>query len=117
MIHKVRTPRPGSDLPLYFGGSFNPIHHGHLITARAVAETLGYFRVVLVPSAQAPHKPVSADMADAQHRLAMCQRAVAGSNLFTVSDIEFRRAGPSYTIDTVLELKRQGAKEVHWLIG
>lgn len=56
-------------------------------------------------------------MADSDHRLAMCRLAVAGSALFDVDDLELRRSGPSYTIDTVLALKRRGVDPVHWLIG
>jgi nicotinate-nucleotide adenylyltransferase len=102
---------------LYFGGSFNPIHHGHLICARAVAEARGYERVVLMPSSLPPHKPDSADLAAPKDRLEMCQLATAGSTLFRVSDQELKRTGPSYTIDTVRELGRAGLGKVHWLIG
>ena len=101
---------------LCFGGSFNPIHFGHLRCAE-VAGQAGYERVVLIPSAQPPHKPDTTDLAPAEHRLAMCRLATADSSLFEVSDIETRRTGPSYTIDTAQELRRQGWKEVHWLIG
>lgn len=102
---------------LWFGGSFNPIHHGHLICARAVAEVGGFNKVVLVPSSQPPHKPAHGDIAAAEHRLAMCRLAVEGTDLFEVDDLELRRAGPSYTIDTVRELRRRGWPEIHWLIG
>ena len=102
---------------LFFGGSFNPIHHAHLICARAVAEARGFERVVLVPSFLPPHKPEAADLAGAEDRLAMCQLAVAGSELFRVTDLELNRQGPSYTIDTVRELARTGSGKVHWLIG
>jgi nicotinate-nucleotide adenylyltransferase len=102
---------------LYFGGSFNPIHHGHLICSRAVAEQRGYQRVVLVPSAQPPHKPDAANMAAAADRLAMCRLAVWGDPLFEVDDLELGRRGPSYTIDTARQLKERGEKEIHWLIG
>jgi nicotinate-nucleotide adenylyltransferase len=56
---------------LWFGGSFNPIHHAHLICARAVAEARGFDRVVLVPSYQPPHKALAQDIAPAEDRLAM----------------------------------------------
>jgi nicotinate-nucleotide adenylyltransferase len=102
---------------LYFGGSFNPIHHGHLICARAASEAAGYDRVVLLPNRQPPHKQGHTDIAAEADRLAMCQLAVADSPLFTVDDIELRREGPSYTIDTVRELRRRGEAEVAWLIG
>ena len=106
---------------LCFGGSFNPIHHGHLLVARAVAEARGFDRVVLIPSAQPPHKPDRADVAPAEHQLAMCRLAVEASadstDLFEVSDIELGRVGPSYTIDTARSLTRQGFGPVYWLIG
>ena len=102
---------------LCFGGSFNPIHHGHLICARAAAEARGFDQVVLFPTAQPPHKPESATMAAAEHRLKMCQLAAFGTSLFRVDDLELSRSGPSYTLDTARELKRRGWERVHWLIG
>jgi nicotinate-nucleotide adenylyltransferase len=102
---------------LCFGGSFNPVHHGHLICARAVAEARGFERVLLIPSALPPHKLSKTDLAPAEDRLQMCRRAVMGEGLFEVSDIEVRRGGPSYTIDTVRELRAGGTKHVAWLIG
>jgi nicotinate-nucleotide adenylyltransferase len=106
---------------LCFGGSFNPIHNGHLICAQAVAEKAGYDRVLLIPSAVPPHK-TTADLASAADRLAMCrlaaeERAGATAGLFAVSDIETRRTGPSYTIDTAHELLSLGLPRVDWLIG
>jgi len=107
---------------LCLGGSFNPIHFGHLICARAVAEAAGFGSVLLIPSAQPPHKPGATDLAGASDRLQMCGLAiktpVAASGVqFDVSDIELRRSGPSFTIDTVREFKSQGWEKVHWLIG
>jgi len=102
---------------LCFGGSFNPIHSGHLLVARAVAEARGFERVVLVPSAVPPHKAASAELADACHRLAMCQAVTRDDAFFEVEDLELRRTGPSYTLDTVRELKARGWANVAWLIG
>lgn len=102
---------------LYFGGSFNPIHHGHLICSRAIAEAAGYERIVLIPTGQSPHKPSSTDIAPASDRLEMCRLAVAGDPLFDVSDLEVRRSGPSYSIDTAQELARLHKAKPHWLIG
>lgn len=102
---------------LCFGGSFNPVHHGHLICARAAAEAQGFDRVILIPSALPPHKLQTTELASPHHRLEMCRRAVAGDPLFEVNDVELTRAGPSYTIDTVRELRRQGWDQVAWLIG
>lgn len=102
---------------LCFGGSFNPIHHGHLICARAAAERGGYDSVLFIPAAQPPHKPDVSHLADPLHRLAMCRVAVEGLGGLELSDIELTRGEPSYTISTARELKNQGWNEVHWLIG
>jgi nicotinate-nucleotide adenylyltransferase len=102
---------------LCIGGSFNPIHNAHLQCALAAMKARGFDRVVLIPSAQPPHKQPSAELASAQDRLAMCQAAVAGDERFTVDDLELHRAGPSFTIDTVAELKRRGWPSVSWMIG
>ena len=103
---------------LCFGGSFNPIHNGHLVCGQAVAQAKDATRLVLIPSATSPHKLGHADMASAQDRLAMCQFATTGQDLIEVDDIELRRPPPSYTIDTARELRRtRGWNEVNWLIG
>lgn len=110
---------------LYFGGSFNPIHNGHLRCAAAVAEAGGYRQVVLVPSRQPPHKQADSTIAPAADRLAMCQLALPGTDdsraarlQWIVDEIEMRREGPSYTIDTVRQLRLRGEQgPIHWLIG
>jgi nicotinate-nucleotide adenylyltransferase len=102
---------------LCFGGSFNPIHIGHLICARHAAEQLGFHSVVLIPSGQPPHKPGAASLAPAEQRVRMCQLAVQGIGGFEVNDLETKRTGPSYTIDTARELVRQGWGRVSWVIG
>jgi nicotinate-nucleotide adenylyltransferase len=102
---------------LYLGGSFNPIHHAHLICARAAAEAMGFDRILLLPSAVPPHKTNQRKLAGSADRLHMAELAVAGHALFAVSDLELRRSGPSYTIDTVRQLKANGESQVHWLIG
>jgi nicotinate-nucleotide adenylyltransferase len=101
---------------LCFGGSFNPIHYGHLICARAVAEARGFDGVVLIPCSRPPHKP-DAVLASAKDRLAMCRLAIEGACGWSVDDLEIVRGGPSYTINTVRELRQRGWGEVHWLIG
>jgi nicotinate-nucleotide adenylyltransferase len=97
------------------GGSFNPIHYGHLLLADDVADLLGLDRVLFVPAARPPHKP-NADLAPAQDRYAMVELAIAGHPKFTVSDIEFRRPGPSYTVDTLEALRGAGA-ELFLIVG
>lgn len=86
-----------------FGGTFNPIHNGHIALGEALAERLGLDRVFLIPTASPPHKEAPHLIA-AEHRLAMCRLAVAGKGLFTVSDLEIRRGGKSYTVDTLRHL-------------
>jgi nicotinate-nucleotide adenylyltransferase len=102
---------------LCFGGSFNPLHIGHLATARAVAEAGGFEKVVLIPSARPPHKPEAAELAEPCHRLAMCQVVSRCDSFFEVEDLELTREGPSYTIDTAQTLKQRGWREIAWLIG
>lgn len=92
-------PRPGRRLAL-LGGTFNPIHFGHLRAAVEVREGFGLERVILVPAASPPHKP-AVGLAPAADRLAMARLAVRGASGLSVSDAEIRRGGPSYTIDTV----------------
>lgn len=82
------------------GGSFNPIHFGHLRSAEEVREALALDLVYFVPAASPPHKP-DVGLAPAEHRLAMVRLATKGNRHFMVSDVEIRRAGRSYTIDTV----------------
>ena len=102
---------------LCFGGSFNPVHHAHLVCARAVAEARGFDQVVLIPNPVPPHKLASPDLLPANHRLELCRLAVVGDPLFEISNVEIDRSGPAYTIDTVRELKRSGWTHVAWLIG
>ena len=85
------------------GGTFDPVHLGHVAAAEGAAEALGLARVVLVPAGNPPHK-LDGARAGADDRLAMARLAVAGRAKLDVSDIETRREGPSYTVDTVREL-------------
>jgi nicotinate-nucleotide adenylyltransferase len=82
-----------------FGGSFNPIHFGHLRAAEEVREMLKLDLVYFVPASSPPHKP-EGELAPAEHRLQMVRLATKGNRHFMVSDAEVRRAGRSYTIDT-----------------
>jgi nicotinate-nucleotide adenylyltransferase len=90
-----------------FGGSFNPIHYGHLLLADDVLEQLDLDRVLFVPAAAPPHK-AAALLAPAADRFAMVELAIAGHEHFAVSDIELRRTGPSYTVDTLEALSATG---------
>ncbi|OGK98920.1 MAG: nicotinate (nicotinamide) nucleotide adenylyltransferase [Candidatus Rokubacteria bacterium RIFCSPHIGHO2_12_FULL_73_22] len=82
------------------GGSFNPVHYGHLLLADEVLEALGLDRILFVPAGVPPHKS-PALLARAEDRFAMVRLATAGHPRFEVSDLELRRAGPSYTVDTL----------------
>jgi nicotinate-nucleotide adenylyltransferase len=86
-----------------FGGTFNPIHVGHLRAAEEVAEALGLERMVFVPSAQPPHKlPKPGDtLAPATLRLAWVKAAIAENPRFSVDALELERDGPSYSVDTL----------------
>jgi len=92
-----------------FGGTFNPIHLGHLRSAEEVRERQRLDRVLFIPSASPPHKK-HAEIAPAPHRLAMVRRAIAGNPRFRVSSIEIDRTGRSYTVDTLEELHHDHAR-------
>ncbi len=98
-----------------FGGSFNPIHLGHLLMADEMLERLKLNRVLFVPAAAPPHKP-PASLAPAAARSEMVRLAVVGHPRFEVSDIELHRAGPSFTVDT-LEALQRGGDELFLLVG
>ena len=100
------------------GGSFNPIHIGHLVVAEQARMRLGLARVVFVPSRLPPHK-LGKVLAPAPDRLRMVELAIEGNPAFGASDIELRRDGPSYSIDTVQELLAASgnAWDIHFLIG
>jgi nicotinate-nucleotide adenylyltransferase len=100
-----------------YGGSFDPVHLGHLLVAQAALEELSLDRVLFVPAAQSPFKP-GVQPAPAAARLRMLRMALAGSNRFVVDDLEIVRGGISYTIDTLREiLARRPSARVSWLIG
>lgn len=100
-----------------FGGSFDPIHHGHLILARAALEELGLDRILFIPANLSPHK-TQTKPATAQDRLAMLQLAVWGEPRFESCDTELHRPPPSYTVETLRELKsRRADDEFTLLIG
>ena len=87
------------------GGTFNPIHLGHLILAEEVCQKIGLRKVIFIPTNLPPHKN-NGDIIPANHRLKMLRLAVKGNPLFCVSDIEIRKGGRSYTIDTIKEFSR-----------
>lgn len=83
-----------------FGGSFNPIHFGHLRSAEEDREALNLDLVYFIPAASPPHK-TEGELAPADHRLAMVRLATKGNRHFMASDVEIRRTGRSYSIETV----------------
>ena len=85
------------------GGTFNPVHFGHLFIAEEVRSAFGYDAVIFVPANQPVHKDPS-PILPAVHRLEMLRRAVGGYTEFRVVESEIKRGGPSYSIDTVEEL-------------
>lgn len=98
------------------GGSFNPPHNGHLYLGRRFRELLELDRVLVIPAGIPPHKAEKKLAPDAD-RLAMC-RMMFRDSFFTVSDMELRRQGKSYTVDTLAELKRQyPGDELFLLVG
>ena len=90
-----------------FGGSFNPIHYGHLLLADDLLEILSLDRVLFVPAKHPPHKDPSR-LAPPEERLAMVRLATHGHPGFAVSDMELTRPGPSFTVDTLAALARPG---------
>jgi nicotinate-nucleotide adenylyltransferase len=100
-----------------YGGTFDPVHHAHLILAREAIETLGLEKVILVPAAISPLKE-SAPVASGEVRLAMLRAATKGEPEFEVDECELRRPPPSYTIDTVEEIRRRECDAaIYCLIG
>jgi len=90
-----------------FGGSFNPIHFGHLLLADDLLEILALDRVLFVPAKHPPHKDPTR-LAPPEDRLAMVRLATDGHRGFEVSDLELARPGPSFTVDTLAALARPG---------
>jgi len=87
-----------------FGGSFDPIHHGHLLVAQVAAETLGLDELRFVPAREQPFK-VGEHAASAADRAAMVERAIAGSRAMRLERAELDRPGPSYSVDTLRALR------------
>jgi nicotinate-nucleotide adenylyltransferase len=100
-----------------YGGTFDPVHHAHLILAREAIETLDLDKVILVPAAISPLKK-AAPIASGEVRLEMLQAAIKREPKFEVDDCELLRPPPSYAIDTVEEIRRRECDvSIYWLIG
>jgi nicotinate-nucleotide adenylyltransferase len=100
---------PGDRRVGILGGTFDPIHYGHLVIAEQVREALELDRVLFVPAGIPPHKQ-DEEITAAADRAAMVELAVAGNPAFTICRIELERDGPSYTVDTVGELVDEAAR-------
>lgn len=99
------------------GGSFDPIHHGHLIVARTLLEALGLEQVRFVPAREQPFK-VGRHAAPAEARARMVGLAIAGEPRFALEPLELERPGPSYTVDTLRALRaREPGREFALLVG
>lgn len=100
-----------------FGGSFDPVHIGHLWIAEAAIESLGLERIDWIPAATSPLKP-DGPIASSEDRLAMLRLAVAGDTKHRIDDREVRRGDTSYTVDTVAEIRsEQRDAEIFFIIG
>ena len=100
-----------------FGGTFDPIHYGHLVAAEEARTVLGLEKVLIVPAGQPPHKsaqPVTAT----DHRVAMVQLAIASNPAFVMSRVDLDRPGPHYSVDMVTRLRRElGPGDVYLIVG
>ena len=98
-----------------FGGSFNPIHYGHLMICEYIKEEMGLDKVIFIPTGNPPHKEIDVS---AEDRYQMVKLAIASNPDFEISDIETTRVKLSYTVDTIKELKKTYKEEkLYFLIG
>ena len=99
------------------GGTFDPLHRAHLHLADTAAQALELDRMILIPAGD-PWRKRDRDVTPAEHRLAMTIAAVEErQGGLEVSDLEVRRDGPTYTLDTVRELRDRGARQLWWIMG
>ncbi len=98
-----------------FGGTFDPIHHGHLITAQSVREIRDLDKIIFIPSFISPHK-ADVNSVSPENRMKMLKLAVERIDFFEVSDYEIKKEGISYTIDTLNEFKKK-YDELEFIIG
>lgn len=103
---------------ILFGGTFDPIHSGHIQVAEAAKQWISAGRVILVPAKRSPHKKRLPQVSD-EDRMEMIRRAIAGRESFSLSDCELKRPQPSYTLDTVLDFRRHLGPQasLYWLVG
>ena len=100
------------------GGTFDPVHYGHLVVAEEVYATLHLTEMVFVPAGQPPHK-TNVEITAAKHRLKMLELAIASNPHFTISRVDLDRPGPSYTVDMLQLLRRQWGEHtaIYFIIG
>jgi nicotinate-nucleotide adenylyltransferase len=98
-----------------FGGTFNPVHLAHLRIAEEIREKFALSKVIFIPAATPPHKPLADDLSFAE-RMKMVAMAIRENPLFTVSDLEGRREGKSYSIDTLREFRKLYPQDEFFLI-
>lgn len=100
------------------GGTFDPVHNGHLAIARAARDSLSLDLVLFIPAGDPWRKTrdLAREITPTEHRLAMLQLAIAGDKTFGISDIELRHEGPSYTADTLEALAAERLDDEFWFI-
>lgn len=97
------------------GGTFDPIHIGHLVAASEVHSSLNLEQVIFIPAGN-PWQKSDLSLTPSVERLEMVKQAIAGDDRFTLSDIEVTRSGPTYTIDTIVELQKSNPNDEYFLI-
>lgn len=112
----ARRPDPEGSAPRPYrlgvmGGTFDPIHHGHLVAASEVASTFGLDEVVFVPTGQ-PWQKADRHVSAAEDRYLMTSIAIASNPSFTASRVDIDRAGPTYTVDTLKDLRAERGEDV-----
>jgi nicotinate-nucleotide adenylyltransferase len=100
------------------GGTFNPIHFGHLRAAEEVAESLRLEQMIFIPAAKPPHKS-EVEVVSFDHRWHMMELAIEGNPLFVLSDLEYQRPGISYSVETLTQLSKErgGSEELYFVLG
>jgi nicotinate-nucleotide adenylyltransferase len=99
-----------------FGGTFNPIHLGHLRGAEEIREAFGLQEVIFIPAALPPHKTTE-EIIQAHHRLEMVKRATRKNSQFSASDVELKRTGKSYSIDTIRYFREKFEDSLYFILG
>lgn len=117
MFERKRESGEGERVGI-LGGTFDPVHYGHLAIAEEVYCALQLTRMVFVPAGQPPHK-LTAGITPAQQRVSMLERAIATNPHFTLSLVDVQRAGPSYTVETLRLLRQEWGPraELFFVIG